>query len=86
MTSTTFSDEDTPVAAFPVGSKVVLLDAWMRNPRVVTITKHASANHIISEDARGVVYFANITRISGKVEDTERSTKVDWAEFADVLG
>ncbi len=50
---------------YPVGSSVTLLDAWMRNPRKVRITKHPDYDpySIICEDERGVVYTAKTSRI-----------------------
>lgn len=55
--------KEEPVVLPNVGSKLILLDAWMRNPIEVKVTKHPNASNILAEDARGVVYFAHHSRI-----------------------
>ena len=71
--------EITPAADWLLKSRVVLLDAYMRNPIEVRITKHANENHVITEDDRGIVYFARTDRIVGFCRQP-----VD--EYEDLLG
>ena len=51
----------TPSADWPIGRRVVLLDAYLRNPIEVKVTKHPNPDHLITEDDRGVVHYtANV--------------------------
>lgn len=54
-----------PIAAWPVGRKIILVDAWMRNPIEVKVTGHPNAENLIAEDSRGVVYYAHHGRVKG---------------------
>lgn len=71
----------TPATDWPVGRKIVLLDAHLQNPITVKVTRHANADHLITEDERGVVYFARTDRVTGFCDD---DTPTD--DFADILG
>ncbi len=77
----------TPSPDWPIGRRVVLLDAYLRNPIEVKVTKHANADHLITEDDRGVVYYARTDRITGFADDyvIERED-VELIDFADILG
>jgi len=74
--------EATPAANWPVGRKIVLLDAYLQNPVTVKITRHPNADHLICEDERGVVYYARTDRVEGFV--TEPVDSID--DFSDILG
>jgi hypothetical protein len=69
------------LAQWPVGTRVELLDAWFRNPIEVKVTKHPNAEHIISEDDRGVVYYAHYKRITRIV----KKATPDRLSFEDLL-
>jgi hypothetical protein len=70
----------TPAANWPIGRRIVLLDAWLNNPREVKVTRHWNAEHIGAEDDRGIVYYAKTDRIEGFTKPP-----VD-PDFADILG
>lgn len=72
----------TPSSNWPVGRRIVLLDAYMRNPIEVKITKHPNGDHLLCEDERGVVYYARTDRATGFVENSS----IDLDDFADILG
>lgn len=79
----------TSLANWPVGSRIILVDAWMRNPIEVKITRHWNAEHIGAEDSAGIVYYAHIGRIKSRVADEfddifQLKQTVD--DFADVFG
>lgn len=74
--------EATPAANWPVGRKIVLLDAYLQNPVTVKIMRHPNADHLICEDERGVVYYARTDRVEGFV--TELVDSID--DFSDILG
>jgi hypothetical protein len=61
-----------PVILPRIASKIILLDAWMKNPIEVKVTKHPNADHILAEDARGVVYYAHHARIERILESKPR--------------
>ena len=71
-------------STFAIGSKITLLDAWMRNPRQVRVIKHPdyAPDSVITEDARGVIYTAKTSRIVGEAV-TARPTVED---LDDLLG
>lgn len=75
--------EITPSSSWPIGRRIILLDAYMRNPIDAKVTRHPNADHVIVEDDRGVVYFARTDRITG-FSTVDRQRKVD--DFADILG
>lgn len=79
-------DSSAPVKAYPVGRRAILLDAWMRNPVEVKITAHANSSHFISEDARGVVYFAHVGRVTRLISEEPAASHPEWEEFSDILG
>lgn len=68
----------TSSASYPIGSRVILVDAWMRHPIEVKITKHWNAEHIGAEDANGIVYYAHTSRIRQRIVET--------TDFDDILG
>ena len=57
--------EITPASQWPIKRRIILLDAWMRNPIEVRVTKHWNDTHIGAEDDRGIVYFSRTDRIIG---------------------
>ncbi len=73
----------TPSSDWPVGAKLTLLDAWLRNPITVKVTRHPNADHLVCEDERGVVHYARTDRVEGFAADHEESHLDD---FADILG
>lgn len=74
--------EITPAANWPIGSKIVLLDAWLQNPIHVRVTRHPNAEHLVCEDERGVVHYARTDRVEGFIG--EPAAPAD--DFADILG
>jgi hypothetical protein len=54
-----------PSTDFPIGWECTVLDAWMRDPTEVRITRHPNETHILGEDARGIVHYAHTGRIVG---------------------
>jgi hypothetical protein len=72
----------TPSSNWPVSRRIVLLDAWMRNPIEVKITKHPNGDHLLCEDERGVVHYARTDRVTGFADDAAEMTD----DFADILG
>lgn len=83
----------TPVTDWPVGHKIVLLDAWLQCPREVKVTRHWNADHIGAEDDKGVVYYAKTDRIEGFVlqvdsdfDDIFGAAAKPADDFADILG
>ncbi|WP_425962690.1 hypothetical protein [Rhizobium nepotum] len=75
--------EVTPSSNWSIGRRIILLDAYMRNPIDVKVTRHPNADHVIVEDDRGVVYFARTDRITGY--STSGKTR-EVEDFADILG
>ena len=73
----------TPATDWPIGSKIVLLDAYMRNPIEVKVVAHWNAEHIGGEDARGIAYYAKTDRIVGFAANGKPVSALD--EFDDVL-
>lgn len=80
--SSTFLGRVTPAADWPLRRHIVLRDAYLRNPIKVQVTRHANADHIIAEDAVGIVYYARTDRIEGFSLD---GSAID-EDFADILG
>lgn len=72
----------TPSTDWPVGRKVVLLNAYLQNPIEVKVTRHPNADHLVCEDERGVVYYARTDRVEGFIR--EPAPRFD--DFADILG
>lgn len=65
-----------------IGDKIVMLDAWMRNPTAGRIVMLPNAENVVMEDERGVRHYGSTARI---VDDPPASrNKKD--EFADLLG
>lgn len=62
------SSKERPSADFPVGWSVTLLDAYLRDPRTVRVTRHPNPTHIVAEDERGIVYYAHTGRIVGHAQ------------------
>lgn len=81
VTTSPTSSADRPVDAWPVGSRVVLLDAWMKNPVEVKIFRHWNADHIGADDDKGLRYYAHVGRIERGI-----FTELDLDEFEDILG
>ncbi len=75
----------TPASNWPIKSRVILLDAWMRNPVRVKITRHPNVDHIVAEDLTGIVYYARTDRIEGKDPDSMEVVDL-FPEFSDILG
>lgn len=78
-TSSPTSSAERPVARWPIHRRIVLLDAYMRNPIEVTIKHHWNDTHIGADDDRGVRHFAHVARIAGFAPDPV-------TEFDDILG
>lgn len=74
--------EITPSVTWPVGRKIILLDAYMQNPITVKIVRHPNADHLVCEDERGVVHYARTDRVEGFV--IEPVDSID--DFSDILG
>ena len=77
--------EITPAVKWPIGSRIVLLDAWMKNPIEVRVTRHPNTDCVLTEDNRGIVYFARTDRISGFAEGKSGVTD-RLSEYDDILG
>jgi hypothetical protein len=75
--------EITPAADWPLGNRIVLLDAYMRNPIEVKVIRHPNADHLVGEDERGVVYYARTDRVVGSVPGNDDS---GFYDFSDILG
>ncbi|MNE51757.1 hypothetical protein D3C80_1464000 [compost metagenome] len=74
----------TPASDWPITSQISLLDPYYRNPVNVKVVKHANADHIIAEDARGIVYFARTDRIAS--EPVQHFVDIEFDDFSDILG
>jgi hypothetical protein len=84
MTNSPTSLGERPVEAWPVGSVVILLDAWMRNPVEVKIIRHWNADHIGAECGHGLRYYAHVGRIELSISRPAAPRSID--EFDDILG
>jgi len=80
-TTSPTSSADRPVDAWPVGNRVVLLDAWMRNPVEVKIIRHWNADHVGADDVTGLRYYAHVGRIERRI-----SKELELDDFDDILG
>ena len=74
-----------PAKDFPVGWNITLLDAYMRNPIDVRVTRHPNADNIVAEDPRGVVYYAGTGRIVGEARQPTHEKRTVSVEL-DLLG
>lgn len=74
--------EVTPSANWPIGRKIVLLDAYHQNPIQVRITRHPNVDHLACEDERGVVHYARTDRVEGFIGDAPEPAD----DFEDILG
>lgn len=79
------SEKERPSTDFPIGWSITLVDAYMRDPRSVRVTKHPNPNHILAEDERGIVYYAHTGRIVGVAQAPVYDRKTPAVEF-DLLG
>lgn len=69
------------VEAWPVGRRVTVLDAWMRNPVEAKIFRHWNSEHVGAEDDRGLRYYAHVGRLRNL-----NIQKPDVSDFDDILG
>ncbi|QXV73577.1 hypothetical protein [Rhizobium phage RHph_X2_30] len=77
--------EVTPATNWPLKSRIILLDAWMKNPIGVKVIKHPNADHLVAEDERGIVYYARTDRVVGFDPYFSGLTNI-YDDFADILG
>lgn len=75
----------TPSTNWPLHSRIILLDAWMKNPIAVKVIKHPNDEHLVAEDDRGIVYYARTDRVVGPDPNFSQLTNIS-DDFADILG
>lgn len=82
-----------PSSLWPAGTKVTMLDAWMKNPRDGKVVYLPNADHVVMEDGRGIRHFGHTSRIiseppaiNSDFNDLLGDTNEDENDFSDLLG
>jgi hypothetical protein len=93
-TNSPTSSVEWPVLKWPIGRRVVIVDAYGKNPTEAVIKHHWNSTHAGADDDRGIRHFVHVDRIKRFVTVAEdefddilgNTTDVTQDDFADILG